>query len=100
MPDSTAQAEAHPRPAVRSGWWYALVSLPVVFLIQALFLQCLCMFGAAKMNVALAVDLAILARALAGLLWQPRSRAWLIYVALGLGSTPLILALTRLAGAH
>jgi hypothetical protein len=100
MAADIAQVKPHAPTVLRCGWWCAVASLPVVIVIQTLFLQCLCMYGAAKMNVALAVDVAILARALAGILWQPHSRAWIVYVALGLGSTPLIVALAHLAGAH
>lgn len=72
-----------------SGWWNTLACLPLAVVLQVMFLTVLCHEAVVMGIAAQWMDLAILLRCIIGLLWQPRSRDWPIYIAFQFALIPL-----------
>jgi hypothetical protein len=60
----------------------ALGLLLVVFILQSLFLPCLCERGPVKMNIGLMIDAVVLVRLIIGRLRNETGRGWIAYILL------------------
>ena len=67
---------------------HLLVALVVAFVLQYLFLPCLCQIGEAKVKFALVFDGLVLLRIGIARLWRETGKGWLFYVIL-LYSSPV-----------
>lgn len=74
----------------RARWDYAqlICALVLAFLLQSLFLPCLCYIGTARMQFALIIDTLVLARIIVAGVMHERDRTWIFYIVL-LYSSPI-----------
>jgi len=93
-----AQATILERSTIHGAWNYrhVAVALFVSFVLQTLFLQCLCPIGTAKMTFALVFDALILARTLVAYWRHETGRGWIVYSILCYTSAGWIEGLTYL----
>ncbi len=77
------------KPAKIAGGWpvgTGVAGLFLVFVLQTMFLSCLCDRGVAKMKMGVAVDGIILARFVIAWIRQETGRGWMIYLFIGLST--------------
>jgi hypothetical protein len=67
------------------------------FVLQQLFLPCLCSIGTAKITLALVVDALVVVRALVAYIIRERGRGWIFYAVLLYSSTGWIMVASRIA---
>jgi len=88
------------RAGLPRGWFAVLLLFFPAAFVQASFLACACAAGSAKANAALFADLAIIARALVGLIQRDRSRTWVVYAILYVLIIPITSYAVGWAGHH
>jgi hypothetical protein len=68
----------------------------ISFVLQQLFLPCLCDIGTAKITLALIVDALVIARAIVAYMTRERGQGWLFYAILLYSSTGWIMIISRI----
>ena len=79
--------------AETNGWWFVLACLPIAYIVQIMFLLSLSREGTAMADAAQWIDIGILLRSIFGLIWQPKSRDWFLYLGALFVCIPLIWSL-------
>lgn len=70
-------------------------AVALIFVLQSLFLPCLCAKGTAKMAIGIGVDLLVLGRVLLAKLRKETNRDWIVYLILAASSVIWISAVAN-----